>query len=133
MTSVFADTSFFVALLVLRDLFHAEATKLLTTLTARIVTTDWVLVETANYMARSKARHRVAGFLRGLQADTRFDFVPASAAAIESGLRMYEQHQDKHWSLTDCISFQVMRQERISQALTADHHFEQAGFEILLK
>jgi predicted nucleic acid-binding protein len=83
MTSVFADTSFFVALLVPRDLFHAAATELLTTLTARIVTTDWVLVETANYMARSKARNRVPGFLRGLQADARFDFVPASAAAIE--------------------------------------------------
>ena len=84
-------------------------------------------------MARSKSRHLVASFIRDLQADPRIDIVPASAAAIEAGLRFYEQHGDKEWSLTDCISFQAMRRESIQQALTADHHFEQAGFEILLK
>lgn len=133
MKHVFADTSFFVALLVPRDVFHAAATLLLTTLSSRIVTTDWVLVETANFMARSKARNRVGSFVRGLQADPRLDLVPATAAAIEDGLMMYEHHHDKEWSLTDCISFQVMRHEQIVFALTADHHFEQAGFEILLK
>jgi predicted nucleic acid-binding protein len=133
MNAVFADTSFFVALLVSRDRFHIPATRLMTTIVDRIITTDWVLVEMANFMSRSKTRRRVTSFIRELQADHRIDIVPATAAAIEAGLAQYEQYDDKEWSLTDCISFQIMRREGIQKALTADHHFEQAGFEILLK
>jgi predicted nucleic acid-binding protein len=44
-----------------------------------------------------------------------------------------ERRPDKWWSLTDCISFIVMQQEGLTEALTTDHHFEQAGFKILLK
>jgi uncharacterized protein len=133
MRPIFADTSFLVALLVPRDRYHAEATYWMESIRGRIVTTDWVLVELSNFMSRSKSRRRVAGFVRDLQVDPRIDVVPASAAAIESGLNFYERHEDKEWSLTDCMSFQVMRREGIQQSLTADHHFEQAGFEILLK
>jgi predicted nucleic acid-binding protein len=46
---------------------------------------------------------------------------------------LYAERPDKGWSLTDCISFVVMRQQGITQALTGDHHFEQAGFTALLK
>ena len=46
---------------------------------------------------------------------------------------MLEQRQDKRWSFTDCISFAVMKQMKIADALTGDHHFEQAGFRALLK
>jgi predicted nucleic acid-binding protein len=84
MNSVFADTSFFVALLVRRDSFHAAAVQLMAALSARIVTADWILVETANFMARSKTRHRVVGFVRDLQADRRLDIVPSTAAVIET-------------------------------------------------
>ena len=52
---------------------------------------------------------------------------------FESGIRMYREREDKDWSLTDCISFVVMEREEIRDALTADHHFEQAGFHALLK
>jgi len=133
MNSVFADTSFFVAFLAPRDQFHAKALHWMSVLPARVLTTDWVLVELANYVAKTGIRLRAASFIRTIQADIRFDVVPSSAAAIEAGLAFYEQHQDKQWSLTDCISFEVMRHEQVTQALTADHHFEQAGFEILLK
>jgi uncharacterized protein len=40
--------------------------------------------------------------------------------------------RDKEWSLTDCISFVVMKERGLTEALTADHHFEQAGFKALL-
>jgi len=48
-------------------------------------------------------------------------------------VELYAERPDKGWSLTDCISFVVMRQQGITQALTGDHHFEQAGFTALLK
>jgi hypothetical protein len=48
-------------------------------------------------------------------------------------VELYAERPDKGWSLTDCIFFVVMRQQGIIQALTGDHHFEQAGFSALLK
>jgi predicted nucleic acid-binding protein len=48
-------------------------------------------------------------------------------------LDLYASRFDKAWSLTDCISFVVMEQQGIREALTGDHHFEQAGFVALLK
>jgi predicted nucleic acid-binding protein len=58
--------------------------------------------------------------------------VHASRALLEEGISLYGARADKEWSLTDCISFVVMRDEGIIQALTGDHHFEQAGFKALL-
>ena len=48
-------------------------------------------------------------------------------------IQLFRQRPDKQWSLTDCISFVVMRRESITEALTGDHHFEQAGFVVLFK
>jgi len=52
---------------------------------------------------------------------------------FQRGLKLYDERPDKEWSLTDCISFVVMKDEGISDALTGDQHFEQAGFIPLLK
>jgi len=52
---------------------------------------------------------------------------------FQRGVDLFEQRADKAWSLTDCLSFLVMRAERLTDALTGDHHFEQAGFRALLK
>ena len=52
---------------------------------------------------------------------------------FEAGLRLYASRRDTEWSLTDCISFVVMKQHNLTEALTADHHFEQAGFIPLLR
>jgi len=51
----------------------------------------------------------------------------------QRGINLYAQRPDKEWSLTDCISFVVMSDRGITEALTGDHHFEQAGFRALLK
>ncbi len=57
----------------------------------------------------------------------------ASIHLLEQGLALYTRRSDKDWSLTDCISFVVMKAEGIEEALTGDHHFEQGGFVALLK
>ena len=59
--------------------------------------------------------------------------MPASSELMERGFDLFSRRPDKEWSLTDCISFIVMSEEGITEALTGDHHFEQAGFTILLK
>jgi predicted nucleic acid-binding protein len=61
------------------------------------------------------------------------EIVPATMEWFERGMELYEGRPDKEWSLTDCISFAVMTERGVSDALTNDHHFEQAGFRILLK
>jgi len=68
-----------------------------------------------------------------LRSDAKTTIVPSSHELFEQGKRLYSQRLDKDWSLTDCTSLVVMRQLGLSEALTADRHFEQAGFHVLLK
>jgi len=71
--------------------------------------------------------------MRFLERDEDVEIVGDEGELYERGLRLYEERPDKEWSLTDCISFVVMQRKRIKEALTGDHHFEQAGFVALLK
>jgi predicted nucleic acid-binding protein len=59
--------------------------------------------------------------------------VPPETKLFDQGIEFYQCRPDKAWSLTDCLSFVVMTDLGISEALTGDHHFEQAGFRALLK
>jgi uncharacterized protein len=59
--------------------------------------------------------------------------IKANDALFQAGMNLYRNRPDKGWSLTDCISFVVMREHAVQEALTGDHHFEQAGFTALLK
>jgi len=71
--------------------------------------------------------------LENLRADPAVEIVPPTEALFETGVDLYFRRPDKGWSLTDCISFVVMQQRRMVEALTGDRHFEQAGFRILLR
>lgn len=68
-----------------------------------------------------------------MEADDALTIVPASMDLLRQGVRVFDRRLDKQWSLTDCISFVVMKSFDLNEALTADHHFAQAGFDILLK
>jgi uncharacterized protein len=91
-----------------------------------------VLTEVADALAESASRRAVVPFIRDLAQDPRVKIVRAADDWFERGLQLYEQRPDKDWPLTDCISFAVMTQEKLTEALTGDHHFEQAGFMPLL-
>jgi predicted nucleic acid-binding protein len=67
-----------------------------------------------------------------LRSDPSLTIVPTSELLFGRGLQLYSARQDKEWSLTDCISFIVMEEYGIHDALTGDHHFEQAGFHAVL-
>jgi hypothetical protein len=71
--------------------------------------------------------------LSELRADPDVELIPPDPALFELGIDLYSRRPDKAWSLTDCISFVVMTQRQITDALTGDHHFEQAGFRALLR
>jgi len=133
MNAISADTSFFVALLSRRDIHHATADRFSREFGGDMLTTQWVLLEVANYFAASTHRAVATRFIDSILSDRRFECVEVSAALFTSAWQLYRARPDKSWSLTDCLSFDIMNRRLVTQALTADHHFEQAGFEILLK
>ena len=131
--TVFADTYALIAWLNPRDTAHALVAAYLDGLTGRLVTTEWVLVELADALSAPAARSTAVAFLRAVRADPQFDIVGYDLAVYQAGFHLYAARADKTWSLTDCISFEVMKQRGLSDALTADHHFEQAGFRAVFK
>jgi|SRR4051812_20277026 predicted nucleic acid-binding protein len=133
MNGVFGDASFFVALISRRDSHHDLADRLGEKYRGRILTTQWVLVEVANFFADSKRRATAIEFIEALLGDPDTEIVRATFPAFQDGWTLYRARADQSWSLTDCISFNLMRERGITEALTSDHHFEQAGFRILLK
>lgn len=100
---------------------------------AQLTTTEFVLVEVANALSTPSTRLQAVKLIEGLRQLPTVHIVPASPELLADGLMLYRDRQDKEWSLTDCISFIVMQRERITQAFTSDHHFEQAGFIKLLE
>ena len=133
MRTVFADTFYFLALWNPHDQGHAKALAFTNGYREALLTTDWIVTELADALACPPNRQRFLRFVRLLQQQKELAIVPASRTLLEEGLGFYESRPDKEWSLTDCISFVVMKKEGIVEALTGDHHFEQAGFVALLK
>jgi len=132
MNRVFADTSFYVALASARDGRHAVALRLSNQWDGAVITTEYVLLEVGNYFRGPSDRNVFVDLVEALRSDAETTIIPASPALFEDGLRIYTARPDKAWSLTDCISFAVMEAQGVTEALTCDHHFEQAGFRALL-
>jgi predicted nucleic acid-binding protein len=98
-----------------------------------VVTTMWVLTELGDALHHGRNRETFARFLDALDGHEDFEVVPASPELFQRGVELFRARPDKEWSLTDCISFIVMDEKELSEALTGDRHFEQAGFKPLLK
>ena len=132
MTPRFADTSYYLAVLGPTDVHHAKAVALSRVKRARYVTTEYVLLEVGNALHRSADRGLFVALVAGLSVSPTTTILPASADLWQRGNALYAARPDKDWSLTDCISFVVMGELGLTDALTADHHFAQAGFTPLL-
>lgn len=128
MNRYFADAYFFVALLSPTDKAHHSANRFLDSATVGFVTTDWIITEVANSLSAPRRRPQVIELVELLESNKQATIVRFSARLHQAGWELYRSRQDKGWSLTDCISFVVMSEQGISDALTGDHHFEQAGF-----
>ena len=130
----FADTFFFLALRNPRDGAHERATAITLQYPKRkLVTTAWVLAEVADALAAPANRQGFGQLLDLLRANAMVTIISPDSVLFDRGVALYRGRHDKDWSLTDCISFVVMQEHGLSDALTGDHHFEQAGFSALLK
>jgi len=133
MTTAFADTFYFLALLDTREERHPEAAAFSRDSQVHLLTTEWVLTEFGDAYCHPNDRADFVALYRSLLDQPRVKIIPANTQLFQRGVDLFEERQDKEWSLTDCLSFVVMRDEGVSQALTDDKHFEQAGFMALLK
>lgn len=125
---VFADAFFYVAFMNRLDEHHKGVMEWAQKFDGEIVTTQWVLTEVADAFAGSHIRRQIKAGFDLLREDSATRVIEVSPAHFARGMELYNERPDKEWSLTDCISLVVMADEGITDALTGDRHFEQAGF-----
>jgi len=133
---IFLDTAYVYALVNTRDEWHKEAVRWQERLERqrrRIVTTELVLVEIADGLASIRFRTHAVQVITALQSSPYIEVVTVSSGLLADALSMYSQRNDKEWGMTDCVSFVVMQARGLSEALTSDDHFRQAGFLTLLR
>lgn len=133
MKITFLDTSYLLALIIADDSLHERALAWQRHIAGQLLTTEYVLVELVDAMTDPRLRPVAPQVVAMLRASPTVHVEPASTALLEKGLALFATHADKLWSLTDCISFVVMQQRGVTEALTYDRHFEQAGFQALLR
>jgi uncharacterized protein len=133
--NVLLDTSFIVALENKDDPHHARAKLLDGELLAEnaVLLFHWgILLEIADGYARISRRAKGQELLAKFEKEEGYRLCPITKLLFQEAVALYRARSDKEWGLTDCISFQLMKQEGILEALTADVHFRQAGFTALL-
>jgi hypothetical protein len=132
--AVFIDTSGWIAVLNADDGLYEPACRQLADLgidRRPLITTDWVLAETGNGLARTTARACLAGAVRRFIESSHCQLVRVDVGLFDRALTLYDEMADKSRGLVDCASFVVMQEEVIRDAFTSDRHFAQAGFRVL--
>ena len=136
MNDLFLDTGYAVALALERDQYHERAVELVDRIeqdSMQLVTTRAVIVEIGNALADPAHREKAVEHIAALGRNPTVEIVSLSEELFRRGFALYRERQDKSWGLTDCLSFVVMRERDIREALSADEDFEQAGFRALLR
>ena len=127
---VFVDTAFLIALLRTKDAHHLAAKQLASRLDdagARLVTTDAVLLEFANFFARHSLRKTAAEWSSRLRSADGWVVEEIDRGLIARAEARYTRFADKDWSFTDCTSKVVMEDLGITTAFSFDQHFRQFG------
>ena len=132
---VLLDTSYVLALENRKDPHHERAKLLDRQLMQEgaLSLLHWgIFIEVADGYARADRRAKGLQLLEKLETENRYLVYPVSDSLLQQALNLYRARPDKDWGLTDCLSFVLMKQEGVTEALTADVHFRQAGFTALL-
>jgi predicted nucleic acid-binding protein len=133
---LFLDSSFAIAQASASDQYHEIAATLKARIKLeqpRLITTRAVFLEIGNWLAKRKYRSVAFPALWALENDPGLEIVPLTDDYYARALILFRDRADKEWGLVDCFSFVVMKERGIKQALTSDEHFEQAGFQALLR
>ena len=135
MRQVFADTLYWIAIAHPKDQWKAPALEAKRELgDVIIVTTDEVLSEFATALAKAPDLRKTAvRMVRAILDNPNVKVIPQTRDGFLKGLQRYENRPDKHYSLTDCVSMNVIESKGIREVLTHDHHFQQEGFTVLIQ
>ena len=130
---LFLDTAFIQALLNPRDNYHQQAKQLFPRVrsASEVWSTEAVLVEVGNALSAVN-RRGATEFIQRCYRTSNIQVVSVDTALLMTALDLYQSRPDKDWGLTDCISFMVMQQQGLADAVTSDRHFRQAGFRTLM-
>lgn len=132
----FLDSSYIIALAQANDQHHRKAVEMAAMIEGEniaLVTTRAVLLEIGSALARFRTRPDAIRLIEALQTSMQVEIVPLTEEIAAQAWNLFRQRADKEWSWTDCISFVVMTERKLSKALTSDQHFEQAGYDALLR
>ncbi|MGH9907663.1 MAG: type II toxin-antitoxin system VapC family toxin, partial [Pyrinomonadaceae bacterium] len=132
---IFLDTAYVNALINTRDQWHERAVwweRKLAAERRRLLTTQFILIEIGDGLATVKYRAEAGAIIKHLTSSSFVEVIPATSQLFTDGFNLYRQRQDKAWGITDCTSFVVMQDHQLSEALTTDDDFIQAGFHALL-
>jgi uncharacterized protein len=132
---IFIDTGYLVALLNRRDTLHDQARALAQSWAKKkrsLVTSDAVLIELANFFAKSPLRGPAIAAISSLRTASGWSIASLTPELLAQSEKRYGAHPDKAWSLTDCISMELMKRNGATEAATPDKHFAQAGFRVLM-
>ncbi len=130
---LFLDTAFIQALLNPRDDYHNQAKQLFPRIRAasEVWITEAIFAEVGNALSVFN-RNGAVQFIQQCYRTDNIKVVSVDTALMMQALALYQSRSDKTWGLTDCISFVVMQQRNLSDAVTGDRHFVQAGFRALM-
>ena len=132
MKKTFVDTFYIVALVNRRDEFYERANELVLEFDNQpLLTTDAVLLEVGNSLARNNKEKSIK-IINEFLSSEEIQIVRLNEILFNKAFELYKNHADKSWGLVDCISFVVMNEHDITDALTCDKHFVQAGFRALM-
>ena len=134
--AVFVDSFAWIAAINKSDNYHEISLKTIETLLKKglkLVTSNYVIVETINALSKAQFRKAVIEFVDKLEMSPSVEIIKITDEMYNNAWALYQQRMDKDWGITDCTSFEVMRMFNIKKALTNDKHFEQAGYSLVVK
>jgi hypothetical protein len=131
----FVDASGWIALVNANDTLHQQSVRLFQQRLNEgrgFLTSSVVLLEVGNWLSPVPLRRLASGLMERIENSKRIQVVGLTPELYRKGWRLYSERLDKDWGVIDCISFTIMQEHNVVEALTGDRHFQQAGFVALL-